>query len=63
MLLVEKSVFPRDKYCGDAVCQIGIEILQEMGILEELITSNKAHVVSICCTILLIVKILRLLYM
>lgn len=48
VLLVEKKKFPRDKHCGDAVCKIAIEILQEMGVLEELIRENKAHVVS--CT-------------
>ena len=47
ILLIEKKVFPRDKYCGDAICKIGIEILHEMGLLQDLISSNKAHVVSI----------------
>ena len=46
VLLIEKKVFPRDKYCGDAVCKIGIEMLHEMGLLQDLISSNKARVVS-----------------
>ena len=46
-LLLEKKKFPRDKYCGDAVCKTGIEILQDMGIYTELIKQNKAKVVSI----------------
>lgn len=43
-LLLEKKKFPRDKYCGDAVCKTAIEILMEMGIYEQLIKENKAHV-------------------
>ena len=45
-LLLEKRKFPRDKYCGDAVCKTAIEILIDMGIYEQLIKENKAHVVS-----------------
>lgn len=45
VLLVEKKVFPRDKYCGDAICNIAIEVFEEMGLLQELISSNKAPVV------------------
>ena len=45
-MLLEKKKFPRDKYCGDAVCKTAIEILMEMGIYEQLIKENKAHVVS-----------------
>lgn len=44
VLLLEKKKFPRDKYCGDAVCKTGIEILHEMGVYEELIRDNKAHI-------------------
>ncbi|KAL3857970.1 hypothetical protein ACJMK2_012612 [Sinanodonta woodiana] len=43
-LLLEKKKFPRDKYCGDAVCKTAIELLQEMGIYEKLLKENKAHV-------------------
>jgi len=44
VLLLEKKQFPRDKYCGDAVCKTAIEILMEMGIYDTLIKDNKAHV-------------------
>ncbi|KAI8502859.1 hypothetical protein Bbelb_195610 [Branchiostoma belcheri] len=43
-LLLEKKKFPRDKYCGDAVCKTAIEILMDMGIYEKLIKENKARV-------------------
>ena len=46
-LLLEKKKFPRDKYCGDAVCKTAIEILMEMGIYEQLIKEKKAHVVNL----------------
>lgn len=46
VLLLEKKKFPRDKYCGDAVCKTAIEILQEMGLLDMLLKENKALVVS-----------------
>ena len=45
-LLLEKKKFPRDKYCGDAVCKTGIEILDEMGIYQQLVDDNKAKIVS-----------------
>ncbi|KAJ8312054.1 hypothetical protein KUTeg_009427 [Tegillarca granosa] len=41
-LLLEKKKFPRDKYCGDAVCKTAIEILIDMGIYEQLIKEKKA---------------------
>lgn len=41
-LLLERAKFPRDKHCGDAVCKTAIEILQDMGILGQLIAENKA---------------------
>lgn len=44
ILLLEKKVFPRDKYCGDAVCKTAIEILHEMGVYDELV--KKCHIVS-----------------
>ena len=46
VLLLERKEFPRDKYCGDAVCKTAIEILQEMGIYKQLIDENKARVVG-----------------
>eukprot|EP00124_Ichthyophonus_hoferi_P004424 Ihof_evm2s485 gene=Ihof_evmTU2s485 len=42
--VLEKKQFPREKYCGDAVCKIAIEILMDMGIYHTLIKENKAHV-------------------
>lgn len=41
--LLDKEHFPRDKYCGDAVCTPAIKILEEMGVLEELKQNNEAH--------------------
>jgi len=41
--LLEKEKFPRDKYCGDAVCTPAIKILQEMGVMQELVESNEAQ--------------------
>lgn len=46
-ILLEKKKFPRDKYCGDAVCKTGIEILMDMGVYDDLIKQNKAKVVSV----------------
>ena len=36
MALLEKARFPRDKRCGDAWCAPAIELLEDMGVLEEL---------------------------
>lgn len=41
--LLDKETFPRDKYCGDAVCTPAIRILEDMGVLQELIDSNECH--------------------
>ncbi|KAL6749979.1 hypothetical protein V8C86DRAFT_2824776 [Haematococcus lacustris] len=41
--LLDKETFPRDKYCGDAVCTPAIHILEEMGVMEELKKNNEAH--------------------
>jgi geranylgeranyl reductase family protein len=43
-LVLEKKQFPRDKYCGDAVCKTAIEILMDMGLYDKLIKENKAKV-------------------
>ena len=43
VVLLEKEKFPRDKYCGDAVCTPAIKILQEMGVMQELIENNEAQ--------------------
>lgn len=32
-----------DKYCGDAVCTPAINILEDMGVLKELMDNNEAH--------------------
>ena len=34
--LLEKATFPRDKRCGDAWCEPALDILEEMGVLQEL---------------------------
>ena len=34
--LLEKECFPRDKYCGDAWCAPALDILEEMGVLQEI---------------------------
>jgi geranylgeranyl reductase family protein len=34
--MLEKAVFPRDKYCGDAWCAPALDILEDMGVLQHL---------------------------
>lgn len=34
--LLDKASFPRDKYCGDAWCAPALDILEEMGVLQQL---------------------------
>ncbi|MGB5520973.1 MAG: FAD-dependent oxidoreductase, partial [Polyangiales bacterium] len=34
--LLEKATFPRDKRCGDAWCEPALDILEEMGVFQEL---------------------------
>uniref|UniRef100_A0A7S0UUD0 FAD-binding domain-containing protein n=1 Tax=Polytomella parva TaxID=51329 RepID=A0A7S0UUD0_9CHLO len=41
--LLDKESFPRDKYCGDAVCTPAIRILEDMGVLQELKDNNECH--------------------
>lgn len=41
--LLDKAHFPRDKYCGDAVCTPAINLLTEMGVLKELQDNNEVH--------------------
>jgi len=43
VLLLEKKVFPRDKYCGDAVTQIAQKHLRRMGVLQELEEKKEGH--------------------
>lgn len=39
--LLDKEKFPRDKFCGDAVCTPAIKILEDMGVLQELRDANE----------------------
>eukprot|EP01025_Chloroclados_australasicus_P014356 TRINITY_DN1671_c0_g1_i1.p1 TRINITY_DN1671_c0_g1~~TRINITY_DN1671_c0_g1_i1.p1 ORF type:complete len:510 (-),score=63.81 TRINITY_DN1671_c0_g1_i1:358-1845(-) len=41
--LLDKAQFPRDKYCGDAVCTPAIRILEDMGVMQELIKHNEVN--------------------
>ncbi|KAH9260384.1 hypothetical protein BASA81_001554 [Batrachochytrium salamandrivorans] len=34
--MLDKAKFPRDKYCGDAFCAPALDILEEMGVLQDL---------------------------
>jgi len=43
VVLLDKEVFPRDKYCGDAVCTPAIRILEEMGVMDQLRHHNEVH--------------------
>lgn len=40
---LDKANFPRDKYCGDAVCTPAIRILEQMGVMKQLLKNNEAH--------------------
>jgi geranylgeranyl reductase family protein len=41
--VLDKAKFPRDKYCGDAVCTPAMNVLREMGVMQELDANNEAH--------------------
>lgn len=43
VLLLDKKKFPRDKYCGDAVCTVAQNHLREMGVLQEIVAEKKGH--------------------
>jgi hypothetical protein len=43
LLLLLTQLPPTDKYCGDAVCTPAINILEDMGVLKELMDNNEAH--------------------
>jgi geranylgeranyl reductase family protein len=45
VLLLEKARFPRDKRCGDAWCEPALDILEEMGVLPELIDEGAVQFV------------------
>jgi menaquinone-9 beta-reductase len=36
VVLLEKAAFPRDKYCGDAWCAPALDILEDLGVLQQL---------------------------
>jgi menaquinone-9 beta-reductase len=40
--LLDKETFPRDKICGDAVCTPAITILEDMGVIKELVDADQA---------------------
>lgn len=40
-MVLDKESFPRDKYCGDAVCTPAIKILEEMSIMQEFVEANE----------------------
>ncbi|KAL4514155.1 hypothetical protein Ndes2526B_g09305 [Nannochloris sp. 'desiccata'] len=41
--LLDKATFPREKVCGDAVCTPALEILEDMGVMKELVADNQAN--------------------
>jgi len=43
--LLEKATFPRDKRCGDAWCEPALDILEEMGVLQELVADGAVQLV------------------
>lgn len=43
--LLEKARFPRDKRCGDAWCEPALDILEEMGVLQELVAEGAVQFV------------------
>ena len=43
VVVLDKESFPRDKYCGDAVCTPAIRILEDMGVMQQLVDHNEAQ--------------------
>jgi menaquinone-9 beta-reductase len=43
VVVLDKETFPRDKYCGDAVCTPAIRILDDMGVMKALAENNESH--------------------
>lgn len=39
--VLDKETFPRDKYCGDAVCTPALNILDDMNVLKEIKDNNE----------------------
>ncbi len=42
-MILDKEHFPRDKYCGDAVCTPALRILEDMGVMQVLRDANECH--------------------
>ncbi len=42
-MVLDKETFPRDKYCGDAVCTPAIRILDDMGVMKALADNGESH--------------------
>ena len=42
-VILDKEHFPRDKYCGDAVCTPALRILEDMGVMDVLRDANECH--------------------
>lgn len=38
--LIDKARFPRDKYCGDAWCAPALDILEDMGVLQQIMAEG-----------------------
>ncbi|MBW2507041.1 MAG: geranylgeranyl reductase family protein [Deltaproteobacteria bacterium] len=45
VVLLEKETFPRDKRCGDAWCEPALDILEEMGVLQDLVRAGAVQFV------------------
>ena len=43
VVILDKETFPRDKYCGDAVCTPALRILDDMGVTKVLADNNESH--------------------
>ncbi len=43
VVVLDKETFPRDRYCGDAVCTPAIRILDDMGVMKALADNNESH--------------------
>ena len=42
-VILDREQFPRDKYCGDAVCTPALRILEDMGVMAVLRDANECH--------------------
>ena len=41
VLLLDKSTFPRDKVCGDAISGKSVDVLRRLGVVDEVLTSKQ----------------------